>query len=110
MSAVRVPIRRKLCVWSSVVVVVNVAMSASCTPAAFNPATEAVAVPTIPAEAVARPETVTAPLNVFAPAKVCVPVETVPLKLASASGMLRFNVLPDRLNPMAAEVVVMAGV
>lgn len=87
-----------------------VATAEPCTPSAYKPACVLVATPSMPAEAVARPETVTAPENVFAPANVWVPVETVPLLLASASGMFTFSVVPDRLKPIAAARLVMAGV
>lgn len=68
------------------------------------------AVAATPALAVERPETVTAPLNVLAPAKVCVPVLTTPLKEASASGIFRLSVPEDLAKPMAALVVVMPSV
>ena len=50
---------------------------------------------------------VSSDVNVFAPASVCVPVLTIPLKDASAFGILRFKVEDERLNPTAALVVVM---
>ena len=65
------------------------------------------AVAATPALAVARPDTVTAPLKVLSPAKVCAVVDTVPRFEASAFGMFRFKVLDDRAKPIAAAVVVM---
>lgn len=72
-------------------------------------ATVLVAVAATPALAVARPDTVTAPLKVFAPANVCVPVDTVPRLEASASGIFRFKVLDERAKPIAAADVVIAS-
>ena len=60
--------------------------SASSAPFKFTEPTEAVAVPTKPALPV------TNPLNVFAPAIVCVPVDTMPPSAAVAFGMFRFIV------------------
>lgn len=74
------------------------------TPLASSEATEEVAVPTMPAPPVTRA------VNVFAPAKVCDPVETVPRLLASAFGRLSSKLLVFRANAIAAAEVVMVGV
>lgn len=110
MSAVKVPMPTMLSFSSMETDVVTVLFALRSTPSAYTAACVEVDVDTVPAELVDKPWCVTAPVNVFAPAKVCVVVDTIPPSEAVAFGMFRFSVDVALLNPKAASLNVTAGV
>ena len=104
MSPANVPIYTRRSVSATVEVVVTERKACFSAPFTCMPACDAVAVPTIPALPV------NSPVNVFAPATVCVVVDMIPPRAAVAFGIFRFIVALVREYPNAASLCVIAGV
>lgn len=103
-SAANVPMYTRRSVSATVEVVVTERNACFSAPFTCMPACDAVAVPTIPALPVNRP------VNVFAPATVCVVVDMIPPSEAVAFGTLKFTVPPVLATENAASLNVNAAV
>lgn len=99
----RVPISKKLWVWSAVVVAVMAVQFVAVTPFASNAAALALELALTPALPVSNE------LNVLAPAIVWLPVETTPRFEASALGMFNSRLVPFLVQPIIAALVVIEG-